>query len=111
MRLNDKPSPLFDVIIIEEEFGVEKPDQRIFLHALDQLHISAHEAWMIGDDLDRDIAGSQQVGIFAIWCNVARQELLNTNTLRPDRVIYDLSEVLDMLISWERRRKMLGSEG
>ena len=84
--------------LIEEEFGVEKPDQRIFLHALDRLHISAHEAWMIGDDLARDIAGSQQVGIFAIWCDLARQGLPNTNTVHPDWVIYDLSEVLDMLI-------------
>ncbi|MGH2479160.1 MAG: HAD family hydrolase, partial [Ktedonobacteraceae bacterium] len=91
-------SPFFDSILIEEEFGVEKPDQRIFLHALDRLHISAHETWMIGDDLARDIAGSQQVGIFAIWCDLARQGLPNTNTVCPDWVIYDLSEVLDMLI-------------
>ncbi|HEU5382251.1 MAG TPA: HAD family hydrolase [Ktedonobacteraceae bacterium] len=91
-------SPFFDVILIEEEFGVEKPDKRIFLHVLDQLHVNAHEAWMIGDDLARDIAGSQQVGIFAIWCDLARQGLPNTNAVRPDWVICELSEVLDILI-------------
>ncbi len=91
-------APFFDVILIEEEFGVEKPDQRIFLHALDQLSISAHEAWMIGDDLACDIAGSQQVGIFAIWCDFARQGLPNKNTVHPDWIIHDLSEVLDTLI-------------
>ena len=91
-------SPFFDVILIEEEFGVEKPDKRIFLHVLDLLHSNAHETWMIGDDLARDIAGSQQVGIFAVWCDLARQGLPNTNIIRPDWIICDLSEVLDMLI-------------
>jgi putative hydrolase of the HAD superfamily len=92
-------APFFDVILIEQEFGVEKPDQRIFLHALNQLHTSAHETWMIGDDLMRDIAGSQQVGIFAIWCDFASKDLLDTSDIHPDKVIHDLSEVLDMLTS------------
>ena len=88
----------FDVILIEEEFGVAKPDQRIFLHVLNQLHVNAHETWMIGDDLTRDIAGSQQVGIFAVWCDGARQRFPNESTIRPDWIIHDLSDVLDALV-------------
>jgi HAD superfamily hydrolase (TIGR01549 family) len=89
-------APFFDAILIEEEFGVAKPDQRIFLSALDQIHISAQEAWMIGDDLAFDIAGSQQVGIFAIWFNFSRQELPAQNTIRPNCVIHALPELFDM---------------
>jgi len=86
----------FDVILIEEEFGVEKPNRRIFLSALDQLHIGAHEAWMIGDDLARDIAGAQQVGIFAVWYDFAKQGL--PDNIRPDWIIHDLLEIRDALI-------------
>lgn len=89
-------APFFDIILIEEEFGVEKPDPRLFRHVLDQFHIHAHETWMIGDDLARDIAGSQQLGIFAIWCDFARQGLPNTKTPRPDWIIHDLLEVLEL---------------
>ncbi len=84
-------APFFDAILIEEEFGVEKPNPRIFLAALEQLHLGAHEAWMIGDDPARDIAGAQQVGIFAVWCDFTRREL--PDTIRPDWIIHDLSEV------------------
>lgn len=85
--------PFFDLILIEEEFGVEKPNPRIFRHALEQLHISAHETWMIGDDLERDIAGSQQVGIFAIWCDFTQQGLPAKSLIHPNWVIHDLLEI------------------
>ncbi len=86
----------FDVILIEEEFGAAKPDQRIFLAALEQLHITAKGAWMIGDDLACDIAAAQQLGIFAIWCDVARHGLPEGNTIQPDRIIHMLLELFDL---------------
>lgn len=83
----------FSMILIEEEFGVGKPDPRIFLAALDHLHITAQEAWMIGDDLAFDIAGSQRLGIHAIWCDHERRGLPMNHTVVPDYVIHDLSEI------------------
>jgi putative hydrolase of the HAD superfamily len=87
----------FDAIFIEEEFGVAKPDEQIFLAALNALHIPAQEAWMVGDDLARDIAASQRLGLFAIWCDPARHGLLESIALHPDYCIHDLSELLDLL--------------
>ncbi len=43
---------LFDYILIEGEFGVGKPDERVYLHALDQLKVLPKEAWMVGDNLE-----------------------------------------------------------
>lgn len=60
--LND----LFDYILIEGEFGAGKPDERVFSHVLEQLGVTAREAWMIGDNLEHDIAGAQKLGIFSI---------------------------------------------
>ena len=87
----------FDIILIEEEFGAGKPDQRIFLAALDQLHIAAQDAWMIGDDLVFDIAASQQLGIFAIWCDLAKRGLPHGSTIVPDRIIHSLLDLFALL--------------
>ncbi len=89
-------APFFDTILIEEEFGVAKPDKRIFLAALDHLNLAAHDTWMVDDDLAFDIAGSQQLGIFAIWCNFTKNEILKENAFRPDRTIYALSELFEL---------------
>jgi haloacid dehalogenase superfamily, subfamily IA, variant 1 with third motif having Dx(3-4)D or Dx(3-4)E len=90
-------APFFETILIEEEFGVAKPDQRIFRAALDHLCIPAQAAWMIGDNLAFDIAGSQQLGVFAIWCDLAQHGLPVNNTIQPDQIIHALPELLNLL--------------
>ena len=90
-------APFFDIILIEEEFGVAKPDQRIFEAALNHFQITVHEAWMIGDDLAFDIAAAQHLGIFAIWCDLAQHGLPENHSIQPDRVIHTLPEVFDLL--------------
>ena len=53
----------FDHIILSEDVGFQKPDKRFFDFALKQNHIQAHEAIMIGDNPETDIAGAQNSGI------------------------------------------------
>ncbi len=57
----------FDHIQIEGEFGVGKPEERAFRNALTALDAEPGEAWMVGDNLEADILGAQQVGVHAIW--------------------------------------------
>jgi putative hydrolase of the HAD superfamily len=59
--------PFFDAIVVSADVGVGKPDVRIFQHATGRLRIDAREAVMIGDSLDRDIAGARAAGIASIW--------------------------------------------
>jgi len=35
--------------------------------AMEKLSVRPEQAWMVGDDLARDIAGAQDAGIFSIW--------------------------------------------
>lgn len=86
-------APYFSTILIEQEFGVAKPDPSIFRAALNALHITAEEAWMIGDDLAFDIAGSQRLGIRAIWCDYEHQGLPTVPPAVPDSIIYHIQEV------------------
>lgn len=86
--------PFFDHIQIEEEFGVGKPDERAFRNALAVLDAEPEDAWMIGDNLEADILGAQQVGVHAIWMDADGAGLPDGTSVRPDRIVRSLSELL-----------------
>lgn len=84
----------FDHIQIEGEFGVGKPDERAFRNALAALGVEPADAWMVGDNLEADILGAQQVGVHAIWVDPDGAGVPEGSPVRPDRVIATLSDLL-----------------
>ncbi len=61
---------LFDAFAISDHLGVEKPDRRIFEHALKELGIAGAERGsvaMVGNNLARDIRGANALGLIGIW--------------------------------------------
>ena len=56
----------FEFVISSADLGVRKPHSKPFLFALDKSKLLAHEVVYIGDNLDADIAGSQQAGLTPI---------------------------------------------
>ena len=87
-------TPLFDYILIEGEFGFGKPDERVFLHVIEQLSVTPTGVWMVGDDLGVDVAGAQKLGIFSIWVDWKGKGLSEPTSVQPDRIIRTLSELL-----------------
>jgi len=87
-------APLFDCIAVEEEFGVGKPDPRVFRHVLERLEGDPARSWMVGDNLEADVRGAQGVGIHAIWHDHAGRGLSDGSPVRPDRIIRSLEELL-----------------
>ena len=57
----------FDVVVAACDVGVGKPDPAMFAAALEALGVAASEAVMVGNDLDRDIAGAAAAGIPSLW--------------------------------------------
>ena len=57
----------FDVVRIEGEVGVGKPEPAAFAGALAALGASGEAALMIGDDLEADIAGGHAAGLETVW--------------------------------------------
>ncbi|HSZ51771.1 MAG TPA: HAD family hydrolase [Caulobacteraceae bacterium] len=84
----------FDHIQIEGEHGFGKPEERAYLHALEALGAEAHETWMVGDNLEWEVAAPQRLGIFAIWHDPLGQGLPPDSSVRPDRIIARLEELL-----------------
>ena len=85
--------PLFDCIVIEGEFGVGKPDERVFKHALDALDASPSDAWMVGDNIEHDVGGAQALGIHGVWIDNQGAGPPETTSVRPDRIIRLLAEL------------------
>jgi putative hydrolase of the HAD superfamily len=86
--------PYFDYVLIEGEFGAGKPEERVYMHALDQLDAGTDEAWMVGDNLEWEVAAPQRIGIFSIWMDGRRKGLPESTAVRPDRIINALPELL-----------------
>ena len=84
----------FDHIQIEGEHGFGKPDERAYKHAMQALGVTAPETWMIGDNLEWEIEVPQRLGIYAIWIDAHGEGLPAESTIKPDRIIRSLTELL-----------------
>ena len=84
----------FDHIQIEGEHGFGKPEERAYLHAMQALGVTAQETWMIGDNLEWEVEAPQRLGIYAIWIDVHGDGLPAESTVRPDRIIRSLTELV-----------------
>ena len=67
----------FDFVITSEQIGAEKPNPEIFQAAVAKVNCQPDKVWMIGDDLECDMAGSKQ----ALKC----VSFLKTNGSRPSK--------------------------
>ncbi len=65
---------VFDAFAISEHLGVEKPDARLFTHALDRLGIAKEDygrTLMVGNNLARDVEGANALGMVSVWVDWA----------------------------------------
>lgn len=64
----------FHAIVISGERGIGKPRPEIFQRLLTELGVDAAESVMVGNSLERDIAGARNAGVTPIWIRVPGSE-------------------------------------
>ena len=84
----------FDHVQIEGEHGFGKPEPQAYHHALERLSSEAREAWMVGDNLEWEVAAPQKLGLHAIWFDPRGAGLPAGSPIKPDRIIARLEELL-----------------
>ncbi len=84
----------FEHIQVESEVGFGKPEPRAYLHAVAALGVNPEESWMVGDNLEWEVAAPQRLGIHAIWHNPRGKQIPANSPVVPDRTIRCLSELL-----------------
>ena len=85
----------FKTILIEGEFGYGKPDNAVYLRALDDLGLSPEAVWSIGDNLEWDVLAPQKLGIFGIWNDFRGTGLPMASSVVPDRIVNSISEIIE----------------
>ncbi len=98
---------LFDVFAISDELGVEKPDRKIFLFALDALGIRPEDygrVLMVGNNLRRDVRGANALGLVSVWFHWNdRYPTQPTDALEePAYVVHSPEELLERIDAIER---------
>lgn len=83
-----------DCFVIEGELGVGKPDERVFRHALASCGAHPDEAWMVGDNLEADIATPHRLGLHTVWVNATAGGLPAEAPVTPHRTIRHIGELL-----------------
>ncbi len=86
--------PWFDHIQIEGEAGFGKPEEQAYRHAMAMLGTEPHETWIVGDNLEWEVATPQRLGLTGVWVDGYGRGLPAGSTVRPDRIIRSLSELL-----------------
>jgi putative hydrolase of the HAD superfamily len=84
----------FDHVQIEGEHGFGKPEERAYTHAMAALGVGPQDTWMVGDNLEWEIVAPQRLGIHAIWYDGYATGLPPGCSIRPDRIIRSLPELL-----------------
>mgnify|MGYP001567530568 CR=1 FL=1 len=87
----------FTNCLIEGELGYGKPDSRVFQTAMNRLAVNANETWMIGNDLQYDLPGAKELGIFSIWCDFEKKGLPPSSKVVPDKIIRDIVELIPLI--------------
>jgi FMN phosphatase YigB (HAD superfamily) len=98
---------MFEALAISDEVGVSKPEAQIFHHALHQLGIGPqdyHKVVMVGNNLERDIKGANQLGLISIWLDWAPRRSKTPVDLseQPCYTIKMPAELVDILAVIER---------
>src|SRR5262249_23746400 len=99
--------PFFAVVVDSHLAGVEKPDPRIFTHALEQAGAQAGRTLHIGDIYHADVLGARGAGIHALLLGPYGDWPTASLDDRCER-LRDLWAVADRLTA-ERRRSTSSS--
>lgn len=88
----DHLDDLFDVVVLADVVGIEKPNEKIFQYALDKAGIPASRTVHVGNRLDSDIRPAKRLGIRTVW--ILRGDAPPAPTLEqlaePDAVVTSL---------------------
>jgi len=85
---------MFQFIVFSQDWGLEKPDPRIFRIATREAGCSRDEFLHVGDSYEDDVQGATNAGIRSVWLNRGGEK---RNLVEAVYQISSLSELCDLL--------------
>jgi len=90
--------PYFKTSLSAREFGVAKPDVRIFHAAAAQLEVPVEAVLHLGDDAHTDVLGALNAGMQTAWINTQDHDWPHETTAQPFTVRH-LAELCDHVLA------------
>lgn len=84
----------FHASISAQEFGVGKPDARIFHAAAGSVGVTPEQVLHVGDDATLDVLGALNCGMQTVWVN--RSDHVWPHELTPHETVTSLTELCDL---------------
>ena len=96
------PDHSFEFILASSDYGLRKPDARLFQVALEKAGLAPAEVWFCGDTYDTDIEGASSIGLTAVYYRGAVQEtgdmlMTQKKTSKTAFVIKEWKELISIL--------------
>jgi len=85
----------FHAAFSAQEFGVGKPDPRIFHAAAAAAGVQAHEVLHVGDDAEMDVLGGLNAGMQTVWVNRVQREWVHE--AQPHAKVRNLRQLCALL--------------
>jgi FMN phosphatase YigB (HAD superfamily) len=92
--------PLIDGICISEEYGIEKPDRRIFAETIRRCCGPQDPngiGWMVGDSAHTDVGGGRSSGLHTVW--ISRGRTWSESDLSPEFIASDIGEAVGLILN------------
>lgn len=88
----------FSTIISSSDYGFSKPDERLFIAALEKGNCAPDNAVMVGDRLDNDILPAKKLGFMTVRVKqgFAKNQVAPSVDYLPDYEIDNLTELLEL---------------
>ncbi len=83
----------FEVVIVSGEYGMHKPDVRIFQHACEMMRLSPEEIIFVGDTFAADVLGALRCGMKPVWIHSDSLMRTEMDVLR----IHKIEELIELL--------------
>ena len=84
----------FQFVVLSQDYGIEKPDPRLFEIAMRQVECAKHELLHVGDSLQSDVGGAKRAGVRSVWLNRDRKR--NDSDIQTDFEILSLTQLVDI---------------
>jgi HAD superfamily hydrolase (TIGR01662 family) len=95
----EKFAPYFRVVVLSSVLGIRKPDPAIYLEAARRAGVDPSRCVYVGDNLNRDVTGTRAAGFGRVIIMLSPEKLAQetiTDENRPDRIIHEFRELLDI---------------
>lgn len=85
---------IFQFVVFSQDYGIEKPDPKIFRIALEKAGCSNEQLLHVGDSLSNDVVGAKAAGIRSVWLNRLESTERNTDVDFEIRSLRELPGLL-----------------